>query len=108
MKKFKTMALATLLIGLPLLAQTPNQATNSTTPFFDPGNTTITTPNVNQNVNSPVNNTGAETAGAAAGNATGTATGTGAGTGTGFAPIAPASPGNTPAATNPMGGWQGK
>ncbi len=97
--------LGTILISLPLGAQITNSGTPAvtapptsittpaTTPNLDPGNTNMAQPNLNQSTNSPVNNTGVET---------------GTGVGTGFAPIAPANPGNTPAATNPMGGWQGK
>ncbi|MES2526269.1 MAG: hypothetical protein V4598_04255 [Bdellovibrionota bacterium] len=96
----KSLLLLTILISLPLGAQ----ITNSGTPAVTPSTTPITTPSTTPVTQPGVTNTGFEN------------TGTGSGTGTGFAPIAPANPGNTPAATNPdimnptgVGtGWQGK
>ncbi len=115
----------TLLLSLPLLGQTnfgsgitptspvstpTTTTTPSTAPVLDPGNTAVAPPTINRDANTTINNTGVEPAGTGINNGTGTGfgTGTGAGTGTGFSPVAPTSPGNTPPATNPMGGWQGR
>ncbi len=110
MKMIITMA-ATLLIGLPAWGQGNFGSGISTVPNLDPTQSALPSPTINRDLNTTINTTGAETSGAEAGSQfdTGTNAGvnTGSGTGTGYSPVAPTSPWNTPASTNPMGGWQG-
>ncbi len=95
MKKFITLA-GTLLLSLPLLAQT--SLGSGTNPNSGTG-TSFGTPIPNNEVNL---DSGKSTA------VKKQKTNTSVGTGAGFSPVAPTSQGKTPETTNPMGNWQGK